>query len=232
MDPPVGFQKPDHASDLRRQVRVNGHGTIASHVTASAPPDLPPGDRPAGAAWLLVSAQGRRVVVATPRGRRAAHGQAETSPDLGRPGLQWIRTYTDNNPRIEIDPKFGALREIRGRPELGPSKTLASVRPVHLPQTLVDLPTEHFDRNLRARFVFTGRDVGLLRRSNFRRHVWFPALEGNKELGWASIQPDMHLPDLRHPHKTRLIEDQASGLAAPAHRPQAEKTTSVSDCTR
>jgi len=56
--------------------------------------------------------------------------------------------------------------------------------------------------------VFTGPDSGLLRRSNFRRRVWLPALEGNEELGWASIQPDMHFHDLRHTHKTWLIEDQ------------------------
>jgi integrase len=44
-------------------------------------------------------------------------------------GLQWLRAYLDDNPRIEIDPEFGALHEIRGRLVLGPPKTPASGRP-------------------------------------------------------------------------------------------------------
>ena len=52
-------------------------------------------------------------------------------------GLQWIRTYLDDDtPHIDIDPKFGALHEVRGRLELGPPKTPASVRTVHLPPFL------------------------------------------------------------------------------------------------
>ncbi|MFD2416581.1 tyrosine-type recombinase/integrase [Amycolatopsis pigmentata] len=45
-------------------------------------------------------------------------------------GLQWHRTYLGTNPRIEVDPEFGALHEINGRLELGPPKTPASVRTV------------------------------------------------------------------------------------------------------
>jgi integrase len=121
-------------------------------------------------------------------------------------GLQWIRTYLDDNARVEIDPELGALHEIHGRLELGTPKTPASVRPIHLPRFLVDLLTEHRDRNPQAQFVFTGPDGGLLRRSNFRRRVWLPALNGNEDLGWAPIQPGMHFHDLRHTHKTWLIE--------------------------
>ncbi|GHE94049.1 hypothetical protein GCM10017786_28660 [Amycolatopsis deserti] len=29
-------------------------------------------------------------------------------------GLQWSCTYPDEDPRIEIDPDFGALHEVRG----------------------------------------------------------------------------------------------------------------------
>lgn len=124
-------------------------------------------------------------------------------------GLQWIRTYLDEDPRIRIDPEFGALHEVRGRLELGPPKTPASVRPIHLPPFLVELLTEHRNRNPKARFVFTGADGGLHRRSNFRRRVWLPALTGNKEQGWGPIQAGMHFHDLRHTHKTWLIEDDA-----------------------
>jgi integrase len=122
-------------------------------------------------------------------------------------GLQWIRTYLDDDPRIEIDPKFGALHEVRGRLELGPPKTPASVRTVHLPPFLVDLLAEHRERNPDARFVFTGADGGLHRRSNFRRRVWLPALAGDEERGWTPLNQEMHFHDLRHTHETWLIED-------------------------
>jgi integrase len=138
-------------------------------------------------------------------------------------GLQWIRTYLDDDPRIQIDPEFGSLHETSGRLELGPPKTSASVRPIHLPPFLVNLLTEHRNRHPNARFVFTGADGGLHRRSNFRRRIWLPALAGNEEQGWAPIQPGMHFHDLRHTHKTWLIEDdvpRALQLQRLGHKPQ------------
>jgi integrase len=138
-------------------------------------------------------------------------------------GLQWIRTYLDDDPRIEIDKHVGALHEIRGHLELGPPKTPASVRPVHLPPFLVTLLTHHRQHNPNARFVFTGADGGLHRRSNFRRRVWLPALAGDQDQGWAAIQPEMHFHDLRHTHKTWLIEDHVPRvvqLQRLGHKPQ------------
>jgi integrase len=67
--------------------------------------------------------------------------------------------------------------------------------------------TELRRRTPTARFVFTGTDGGLHRRSNFRRRVWLPALADDPDLGWAPIQPGMHFHDLRHTYKTWLIED-------------------------
>ncbi|MEU0469157.1 tyrosine-type recombinase/integrase [Amycolatopsis sp. NPDC006131] len=122
-------------------------------------------------------------------------------------GLQWIRTYLDEDPRIEIDPNFGALHEVRGRLELGPPKTPASVRTIHLPPFLTDLLRDHRERNPDARFVFTGANGGLHRRSNFRRRVWLPALAGDEDRGWAPLNQGMHFHDLRHTHETWLIED-------------------------
>ncbi|QFZ18528.1 site-specific integrase [Saccharothrix syringae] len=121
-------------------------------------------------------------------------------------GLQWERVDTDKG-EIRVDAKDGALHENRGRLELGPPKTPASVRTVHLPKFLVELLTELRRRKPGARFVFTGIDGGLHRRSNFRRRVWVPALTGDEQLDWPPIKPDMHFHDLRHTHKTWLIED-------------------------
>lgn len=123
-------------------------------------------------------------------------------------GLQWTRTYLDaNTPHIDIDPKFGALHEVKGRLELGPPKTAASVRTVHLPPFLADELRAHRDRNPDARFVFTGAGGGLHRRSNFRRRFWLPALAGNRKKGWSPLNQKLHFHDLRHTHETWLIED-------------------------
>jgi integrase len=122
-------------------------------------------------------------------------------------GLQWIRTYLDTNPHLKVDHEFGALHEIGGRLTLGPPKTPASVRDAHLPPFLVSLLTEHRDNNPDSRFVFPSPQGELYRRSNFRHRIWQPALAGDPEYGWQPIQPGMHFHDLRHTHKTWLIED-------------------------
>lgn len=119
-------------------------------------------------------------------------------------GLQWTRVDTTNG-EIRIDARDGALHEVGGRLTLGPPKTPASVRTVHLPPFLSGLLDHHHDRHPTARFVFTGGDGALHRRSNFRRRVWLPALHGDTSR--PRINPDMHFHDLRHTHKTWLIED-------------------------
>lgn len=49
--------------------------------------------------------------------------------------LQRTNLHFDE-PRIIVDPDEGALHEVRGKHVLGPSKTTASVRTVHLPPSL------------------------------------------------------------------------------------------------
>jgi integrase len=121
--------------------------------------------------------------------------------------LQWIRTYLDDDvPYIDVDPKFGALHEVRGRLEFGPPKTPVSVRRVRLPPFLADELRAHRERNPDARFVFTGVTGGLHRRSSFRRRFWLPALAGDEQQG-APLNQELYFHDLRHAHETWLIED-------------------------
>ena len=55
--------------------------------------------------------------------------------------------------------------------------------------------------------MFTGSDGGRTGRSNFRRRVWLPALTGDDGTGRPPVEPGMHFHDLRHTHKTWMIED-------------------------
>jgi integrase len=131
---------------------------------------------------------------------------------------------------------------------LGPPKTAASVRTVHLPAFLVTTLTEH-RRHQHHEHVFTGADGGLLKRSNFRRRNWRPALVRAGLLGTLTALPTgevqaertdqrghehtqtlrsmaaavtrisgnaadgIHFHDLRHTHKTWMIEDDVSEVA-------------------
>ena len=121
-------------------------------------------------------------------------------------GLQWSRVDLDKQ-EIHVDARDGALHELHGKLHLGPPKTPASVRTVHLPKFLAELLAELRCEIPTARFVFTGQDGGLHRRSNFRRRVWLPAVRGDSTLGRPPIKPHMHFHDLRHTHKTWMIED-------------------------
>jgi integrase len=95
---------------------------------------------------------------------------------------------------------------VRGTLYLGRPKTAASVRDIHLPPFLVEMLHEmvgSHDHDL----VFCGARGAFLRRSSMSRRVWRPAVNGNPATGTAGIVHGMHFHDLRHTHKTWLIED-------------------------
>jgi integrase len=98
------------------------------------------------------------------------------------------------------------LHEIAGKLELGAPKTPAAARSILLPPFLVTRLREHLDSHAHAH-VFVGTDGGLYRRSNFSRRYWRPATDGNPHKVIAPVIPGMHFHDLRHTHKTWMIED-------------------------
>ena len=122
-----------------------------------------------------------------------------------------------------------ALHEVGGTLSLGPPKTKASVRTVHLPPFLVDLLAELRASHPRARYVFTAVEGGWHRRANFRRRVWLPAVAGDTKRGWDPIAPELHFHDLRHTHNTWLIEDHVPDVLR--HRRMGHRQKGVSGST-
>ena len=120
-------------------------------------------------------------------------------------GLQWHNVDLDTA-TVTIDKDQGALHEVSGRLELGPPKTPASARTLHLPGFLTMRLREHRERQPHEH-VFTAADGGLLRRSNFRRRIWLPAVAGDQARDWAALMPGLKFHGLRHSHKTWLIEE-------------------------
>jgi integrase len=111
-----------------------------------------------------------------------------------------------DNATIYVHPEVGALHEVGGKLFLGPPKTVDSVRHIHLPPFLVELLTRALDGHDHP-MVFPGARGGFQRRSNFNRRAWTPAVTGDPDAGVPPILAGMHFHDLRHTHKTWLIED-------------------------
>lgn len=93
-----------------------------------------------------------------------------------------------------------SLSEVSGELTFKTPKTPASRRTVALPQLLVGVLRDHLAQwpAVGAGLVFTGPSGAPLRRTNFRRRVWEPALES------AGLGP-LRFHDLRHTHAAFLI---------------------------
>lgn len=95
-----------------------------------------------------------------------------------------------------------AASEVRGAIYVGPPKTKQSVRAVALPAFIVDALAAHLaafppsDSGL----VFTSPEGQMLRRTNFRRRVWIPAL-----LAAGVEEPLPHVHHLRHSAAALMI---------------------------
>ncbi|MBF9129142.1 tyrosine-type recombinase/integrase, partial [Plantactinospora sp. S1510] len=128
-------------------------------------------------------------------------------------GMRWgelaglARTNTHlGHGLIRIDPDIGALHEVQGRLYLGPPKTAGSARDVHLPPFLITLLHEVLNSHDHDQ-AFCGARGALLRRSSMSRRVFGPAVNGNPDKHTGPIIEGMHFHDLRHTHKTWMIED-------------------------
>jgi integrase len=120
-------------------------------------------------------------------------------------GLQ--RDHVDLRRRtITIDPDTGALHESKHQLWLGPPKTPASARTITLPRFLAGLLQIHLTATT-GDFVFTSPLGYPLRRSDFLRRVFRPAVDGDPRKGTLPVQPGLTFHGLRHSHKTWLIAD-------------------------
>ena len=104
---------------------------------------------------------------------------------------------------------MGALHEVGGLLEVGPVKTGAGERLVHIPPFLAGLLREHLDGHPFP-YVFTGERGGWLRRAVFRKQVWLPALADEDETADAVDDAprvgSLTFHGLRHTHKTWMAE--------------------------
>lgn len=94
-----------------------------------------------------------------------------------------------------------SLTEVQGRIVTGPPKTAASRRVIALPAFLTRVLEQHLRTYpSESGRVFTGPLGAPLRRSNFRRRVWLPAVRN-------SVGEPLRFHDLRHFHASLLIAE-------------------------
>ena len=93
------------------------------------------------------------------------------------------------------------LTEVSGQIRLGPPKSKASRRTVTMPAFLVEELAQHLAQYRDPDgWVFSAPQGGLVRRTNFRRRFWLPAVRT-----W--VGEPMRFHDLRHSHAALLIAE-------------------------
>lgn len=116
---------------------------------------------------------------------------------------------------LTIHRDVGNLLEVDGRHSYGPPKTAASVRTVTLPPFLNTLLIQDQTRHTHNT-LFTSPKGNNLRRSTFSRRLWAAAVRGGDRpdgTNWPTIKPGLTFHNLRHTHKTWLIEDDIPEVA-------------------
>lgn len=95
----------------------------------------------------------------------------------------------------------GTLEEVNGYLRyMHETKTKESHDRLSIPRFLVEELEAHLSHSPESEFVFVGRDGGFLRRSNFRRRFFKPAVQR------AGLDPGLRFHDLRHTCAALLIE--------------------------
>ena len=99
----------------------------------------------------------------------------------------------------------GSLEEVGGRAPryVEETKTRSTRRTLTVPSFLCEILGAHLSLVPESEFVFVGRDGGLLRRNNFRRRQWKPAVLR------AGVPERLRFHDLRHTCASILISQGA-----------------------
>jgi integrase len=132
-------------------------------------------------------------------------------------GLRWgeataLRRGRFNELRGRVD-VMEAVSEVNGVLHFGSTKT-HQVRSVALPSFLRDLLAEHLSRFVQDdvdALVFTTKNSTNVRIGNFRRRVWWPALDA------AGLPRSVRIHDLRHTCASMLIARGAHAKAIQQH---------------
>lgn len=96
------------------------------------------------------------------------------------------------------------LSEVKGKLSFGEPKTKQSIRTIKLPKFLVDALDDHFQVfPPRGELVFSNPDGSPLRRSNFARRIWKPAVRT------ANLDEGLTFHGLRHSAVSILISEGA-----------------------
>jgi integrase len=114
------------------------------------------------------------------------------------------------------------LEEVHGGPRyVEETKTSASRRTLSIPPFLVEEMVLHLQHAPESEFVFTGSRGALLRRSNFRKRHWKPAVSK------AELEPELRFHDLRHSCASILISRGAHPKEIQARLGHASITTTL-----
>ncbi|MFJ9174908.1 tyrosine-type recombinase/integrase [Streptomyces sp. NPDC102360] len=137
-------------------------------------------------------------------------------------GMRWgelaaLRRTAHNHTAatLTIHRDMGNLLEVDGHHSYGPPKTAASVRTVTLPPFLNTLLQQDQLRHTHDH-LFTSPRGNNIRRSTFSRRLWAPATRGTTlpdATTWPPLKPGLTFHNLRHTHKTWLIEDNIPDVA-------------------
>ena len=93
----------------------------------------------------------------------------------------------------------GTISEVRGKVHFGPPKTKRSARTVAISRSLAQEIGTHIGHYASpAGWIFPSPNGQPLRRTNFRRRIWLPAIAA------AGFEP-LRFHDLRHTHAAVLI---------------------------